>query len=309
MATQRFSPALALILASGLLAGCLSTKTITKRSELLSLSRDARVKVLCPGDTVYDLKNVRLIDSVILGEGTATINGNVREFAGGINLSSIQYMQSSRGDAFKTIIAVGAVGFVGLTAAAYLGYSDNTPFSAGASVTWYDPRAKSSSGSGGRGSSCPYVYSWDGMRYVLDGEAYSVAWGKALEMETTTMLPSLQPANGEVRVRLTNERPETHYYSALSLVAVESDESAAVVPDVYGGLWQVHRIEPPLKATDGGRLDVLDRLGAVHPDPADQPPALPGRRHHVRAAPGRGLAFHGDDPGEGQERGWPLAGC
>ena len=239
---------------SALLDGCQTTRTVTKRSQILSLHNDARVTVLTKDSVLYNLGRVFLRDSTVYATGVARKNGNSEPFDGEIALSKIQYLQSTQLDYWKTVLAMGAIGFVGATARSYLNESSGG-FAVATSSYWYDPRYQGGGGGGG-GGSCPFVYSWDGNKYVLESEAYGTALGKALEMRTVSVMRSLRSDGGEVRVLLTNERPETHYYNAVSMASVETDQSALVVADPAGGLWPVIRLQPPLRAIDGDARDV-----------------------------------------------------
>jgi hypothetical protein len=257
MSTKSICAAFMVAAVAGLATGCQTTHTLTRRSELLSVSREAQVKVLSKDSVLYDLKKIYLRDSTLYGEGVARTSTGVEQFKGEIALTNIQYIQSSDLDTWKTVLAVGAVAFVGGTAYSYL--NDNTSgLAIGATKAWFDPRYAYYPGGGG--NSCPYLYSWNGEHYVLEAEAYGVAWGKALEMETVSSLPSLRADHGTLNVRLTNERPETHYYNAVSLVAVECDENAEVVADPSGGLWPVYQLCSPLRAVDGEGDDILERI-------------------------------------------------
>ncbi len=62
------------------------------------------------------------------------------------------------------------------------------------------------------GSSCPYLYIRDeegGWR--LKAEAFGTAFGKALETTSVNVLSAVDATGGDFFLRLTNERPETHY--------------------------------------------------------------------------------------------------
>ena len=76
----------------------------------------------------------------------------------------------------------------------------------------------------GGGGSCPYIYSWDGNDYKLEGEAFGTALGRALETQTSIVLKDLKSSDNRLKLKLTNERPETHFFNDIKLVAIETDE-------------------------------------------------------------------------------------
>jgi len=241
---------------SVLIAGCQTTRTITKRSEFERLKRDALVKIITRDSVTFELVGVSLVDSVIFGTGVARTSSGVQRFQGGVPFSHIRYIQSGESGFWTGLLAVGAVGYVGYTAISYLN-EGNQDFRVNANIAWYQPGG--GGGSGG-GTSCPTIYAWDGDRYVVQGEAISVALGRGLEMATVNVLPSLRSDGGISTVRITNERAETHYLNAVSLEAVMTDERAEVVADPGGTFWPVYQLRPPAGAIDFHGNDVLARI-------------------------------------------------
>ena len=57
--------------------------------------------------------------------------------------------------------------------------------------------------------SCPFVYSWDGTRYVFDAEPYGGAIARGLEKDDYSELGQLREADGRYKLRMTNEVDET----------------------------------------------------------------------------------------------------
>jgi len=110
------------------------------------------------------------------------------------------------------------------------------------------------------GGSCPYIYSWQGDRYVLDGEAFGIALGKAREMTTSTVLSEPNSTEQNLKVRISNERPETHFFNTIALQAVEIDQKAEVVADNDQDLWPVYTSKKPLAALDNTGKNILSRI-------------------------------------------------
>jgi hypothetical protein len=251
MAWKSISTILLLVGLLLLQEGCTESKEVTRRSELNNPSETGTIWVLTKDSTLYVLSKYTLRDSLLIGVGSAERQGMRRSFSGELSLSRIQYIQSCNTNVFRTLVAAGAVAFVGATAVSYL--NGSTGFNVNEKVATYYPPI---------GESCPFIYSWDGKQYVLEGEAFGVALGKALELRTSTILSSLRVDNSRVKVRITNERPETHYINSVDLLAVETDTSATAIADVNNVIWPVYKAVPALAASDLSGRNILDKVRA-----------------------------------------------
>lgn len=97
------------------------------------------------------------------------------------------------------------------------------------------------------GSSCPYVYSFDGGRYVLDAEPLSGAISKGLERSDLCRLEHLRAHDGRYEVLVRNELEETQYLDQVKLRIVEHPQGSHAYVDLDGA---VRVIADPLRATD-----------------------------------------------------------
>ena len=173
------------------------------------------LKIVTVDTTIYDVKNFTFTDSSINIEGKRNKNDQETDFNGELEFGEIAYMQSQEAKVFQTLV------FATLTSAIIISGTLNS---------WGDegitPTIKFQSG-----GSCPYVYSWNGDKYILEGEAFGTALGKGLETETCITLPKLKPFDNKLKIKLTNERPETHFFNTISLVAAEVDKDVTVYSD------------------------------------------------------------------------------
>jgi hypothetical protein len=129
--------------------------------------------------------------------------------------------------------------------------------------------------------SCPFVYSWDGERYVFDAEPYGGATTRGLERDDWTVLGHLRPERGEYRLALTNEVNETQYTNLLELLVVDHPAGMAVIPDPQGVLHGLARVQPPRSARDRDGQDLLPWL--AHTDQAIwEPMAVPNGAGDLR---------------------------
>jgi len=82
--------------------------------------------------------------------------------------------------------------------------------------------------------SCPFVYAWDGQAYDFIGEIYSGAIYAQLERHDYLPLHSLVVADGEYRVRITNEVREIQHTNLIELLMVDHPPDMAVLIDKTG---------------------------------------------------------------------------
>ncbi len=105
--------------------------------------------------------------------------------------------------------------------------------------------------------SCPFVYSFDGSGYMLDAEPYGGATAPGLKRTEWSRLKYLNAADGEYRLKLTNEVDETQYTDELKLLVVDHPADVAVVADESGVLHSTAAQVPPTKAVDTRGRDML----------------------------------------------------
>jgi hypothetical protein len=98
--------------------------------------------------------------------------------------------------------------------------------------------------------SCPFVYSWDGTRYVFDAEPYGGAISRGLERNDYARLENLKPEGGLYKLLITNEVNETQLTNMMELWVVDHAPGGRVMPDLRGGLHVVGRPIPPASAVD-----------------------------------------------------------
>jgi hypothetical protein len=98
--------------------------------------------------------------------------------------------------------------------------------------------------------SCPFVYSWDGQKYVFDAEPLGGAICEGLQRSECSRLEYLKPDHDQYRLRFRNEVPETQYLDQVELLVVDHTPEQIIVPDTAGHLHVVTSAQPPVKATD-----------------------------------------------------------
>lgn len=104
--------------------------------------------------------------------------------------------------------------------------------------------------------SCPFVYSFDGERYVLDTEVFGGAIFEAAQRSDRASLDHLVEADGAYRLRLANELQEVQYVDGVELIVVDHPTGTRVVPSLDGRLHVLGNPVLPSRATDLGGADV-----------------------------------------------------
>lgn len=141
----------------------------------------------------------------------------------------------------KTIALVAAVGAVGLLLISSINLKPRRI-----------PRPSPTSG-----SSCPFVYSFDGNNYVFDAEPYGGAYTKGLQRTDWSGLEHLKEVDGMYTILVSNELEETQYTDELKLIVVDHPKEVKVAPDLSGRIHTVSDPVAPLFAYDGNGKDLL----------------------------------------------------
>jgi hypothetical protein len=236
-------------------SGCQSSRRVTHRSELEDPVRTGPITVYAKDHRLYELSGYVLADSVIRGLGTVEVAGKTAPYEGEIPLSSIVAIKSNSQSTLRGFVAIGAAGL--FISALVAGTGGTHGLSEREEVVRHYPT------SGGDGSSCPYVYAWNGERYVLEAEPFGVGLGKALELTTFHLLPSAREENGIVRLLLTDERQETHYVNSLSLMAIDLGASPGVFLDANGTAWPLAHPQQPVAASDRSGRSILSETASA----------------------------------------------
>lgn len=108
--------------------------------------------------------------------------------------------------------------------------------------------------------SCPFVYSWDGTRYVFDAEPYGGAITRGLERDDFSELSELREHDGQYRLLVTNEVDETQHTNLMELWVVDHAKGARVVADEKGNLRAFRGLVPPATARDRHGRDIREWL-------------------------------------------------
>ncbi len=233
--------------------GCYSSSYLQEATHSAFNQRVLEDKILnfiTPGGHEYQLVIERMDSLSLEGSGRIKKDEDAKweKFSGEIPLDSIDLLSFSQSDPGKSFL----INSVVLTLLIKGFMADDGPDNPQVELVY--PR-----GSG----SCPFIYSWNGNDFILEGEAFPIALGKAREMTNRTVLSQLNPVDNMLKVRITNERPETHFFNQITLQAVEVDDQAFVVSDNNRHLWPVYQNHKPISATNNTGQNILDKISQV----------------------------------------------
>lgn len=107
--------------------------------------------------------------------------------------------------------------------------------------------------------SCPYISTYNGKDYTLQGEIYSAAILPVLQKEDYLPIYA-SPVNGEYRLKISNDLPEVQHTDFADMVVVEHDKNVKVMMDPQGKVYTISAIQPLEKAMLNGREDVTNEL-------------------------------------------------
>jgi hypothetical protein len=98
--------------------------------------------------------------------------------------------------------------------------------------------------------SCPFIYSFDGEKYIFDAEPFAGSICRGLARTDWCPLQHVREVNGEYRLLMTNEVAETEYVDELKLVVVDHPDGIKVAPGALGGLFTFAEPRAPLRVYD-----------------------------------------------------------
>jgi hypothetical protein len=98
--------------------------------------------------------------------------------------------------------------------------------------------------------SCPFIYSFDGEKYIRDSETFGGAIFKAAQRTDFDNLDHLRAFDGTYKLKVTNELEETQYIDELKLMVVDHPGNLTVIPSFAGRLHTFSNPLSPSSALD-----------------------------------------------------------
>ena len=112
------------------------------------------------------------------------------------------------------------------------------------------------------GSSCPFVFTYDGSQYSFAGEIYSGAVYPAMERHDYLSLPNLLPVENTYYLYLKNQQSEIQFTNMTELFVIDHPENSNLYIDKYGNPFSTSEIARPIAAIDSegkSQLEVLSQ--------------------------------------------------
>jgi len=111
-------------------------------------------------------------------------------------------------------------------------------------------------------SSCPLVYTYDGVAYHFTGEMFGGAVNSSSERDDYMPLPGLKSVEGKYQLKISNELLEKQYTNLAELISVEHAQNITVLIDKYGHLQTMSEMKAPARAADGNEQVCTEVLKA-----------------------------------------------
>jgi hypothetical protein len=248
---KSFPYVLSLVLLLVLGYGCApmlpGTYQTTLKSELRELKGVGPIRALTIDSLLYTFGTFSFDDSLLSGNGTVKEHRITSPFRGSVPFRRIVFLERTEPSTMKTLWALPMIVGAFVYAETELGKGPNF------SIWRPSPT----------GSSCPTIYAFDGKRYRLEAEAFGISISKSFQAETYSALSLLTPVEGELKIRVANERPETHVINSVHLFASDARDARSVVLDVNNVLWPLNGATPPTAARDHSGNDVLNKIQEI----------------------------------------------
>jgi len=104
--------------------------------------------------------------------------------------------------------------------------------------------------------SCPLVFSFDGEKYVFDGEPLSGVIAEGLTRTDYARMEILRPSEGKFRLLIRNQPNETEMLDEIKLVCIPHDESTFITPNSEGEFYNYKTMIHPETVTDENGNDI-----------------------------------------------------
>jgi hypothetical protein len=142
--------------------------------------------------------------------------------------------------------------------------------------------------------SCPFVYSYDGEKYVFDAEPLGGAVCRGLARVDYSRMEHLRPVDGSYRIALRNEVDETQQLDEIKLVVFDHEPDRTILHDYLGNFRAVASMRSPSRAIDENGADLTKFVES--PDGVAWQSVLPTDDSGMNAALRHNLTFEFPKP-------------
>jgi hypothetical protein len=116
----------------------------------------------------------------------------------------------------------------------------------------------------GGGGGCPYVYTWDGCRYILDNNVIPNSENSSRDVVDYYLLQQpLISDNGQYRLMLSEFEEEHSYFDQVKLITVDHPANVSVAVSSYGEILTYTNPHPPVSAITNEKKNVKELLSSI----------------------------------------------
>ncbi len=104
--------------------------------------------------------------------------------------------------------------------------------------------------------SCPYIYSFDGTKYIMDAEPLGGAVCEGLERSDFSKLEHLAPVDGKFNVLVKNVNEEKQRLDEMNFYSIRHDEDSKTAADANGNFYEFKTENAPALVTNDEGRDI-----------------------------------------------------
>ena len=108
--------------------------------------------------------------------------------------------------------------------------------------------------------SCPFIYSYNGKKYIRDSETFGGAIFEAAQRTDWDNLDYLKAVQDQYHLKITNELLETQYVDEMKIMVVDHPIGSKVMPTFKGQLHVLSNLQKPENAENFSGMDVLELI-------------------------------------------------
>jgi hypothetical protein len=124
------------------------------------------------------------------------------------------------------------------------------------------PTRRTTSTGGSIMCGCPFIYSFDGVSYIIDSETFGGSIFEAAQRTDWDRLDHLRAIEDTCRLKIVDQLQETDYVDELRLLVVDHPKGIEVIPSFDGTVHTISDPQMPTKAMDYRGNDVLHLIKA-----------------------------------------------
>ena len=110
---------------------------------------------------------------------------------------------------------------------------------------------------------CPFIYSFNGTDFIMEGEPFAGAVSKGLKRCEWSVLKHIKEVNGNFILMITNEVDDIDYIDDIKLIIVDHKPGEIVIPDSEGNVHTINNPVLPSTAYDKQGNDITHLVSEI----------------------------------------------